>query len=82
MNSKELQNKYNDLKDELDGLKIEKAKAETTLESLSKEKAGLLKELKELAGTEDITEAKAKLEKLNNKLSGLVKEAEEIINGN
>lgn len=79
MNSKELQSKYNNLKEELSELTLNKAKAEANLESLSNTQKEIKEELKKLSGTDNIEEAKKKLEALEKKLSDLVEKAEGIL---
>ena len=79
MGSKELQTKYNNLKEELSELTVKKAKAEANLDSVSETQSSIKKELKALSGTDNIEEAKKKLDALESKLSVLIEKAEAIL---
>lgn len=80
MNNKELQEKYNSLTKELDQLKVEKIKLQTTLEALNVKKAELESKVKEIAAVNTVEEAKEKLNTVKATLDQLISKAEGLIN--
>ena len=79
MDSKELQQKFNSLKEELESLKLKKARAETQLESLEESKETTFNTLKTMTKVDTIEEVKKIHEKLKVKIEELVTEAEGLL---
>lgn len=79
MLNRELQEKYNKLTEELQLLKIEKARLEERLERDEAEQKKLQKEILEATKTNSIEEAKKVIGGIEAKLVEKVKEAEELL---
>lgn len=81
MSNQDLQQRFQSLSNEIEGLNLQKAKAEANMENLTVEKDKVENQILELANAKTIEEAKQKLEKLQQKLESLEAEAEAVLNG-
>ena len=79
MANKDLQVRYNELKEKLENFKSEKIKLETVLESLQKQEKDLENKIKSIASTDTVEEAEKKLSLVEKKLESLIEEAEGIL---
>jgi UDP-N-acetyl-D-mannosaminuronic acid transferase (WecB/TagA/CpsF family) len=79
MTNKELQQKFNELTDRLNALKLEDARLETQLEALEKEQGDTEKKLMTAANVENILDAAKKKDQLEAKIKELIAEAETLL---
>lgn len=79
MNSKELQDKYNNLTAKLKNAEMEKVKLSTQLETITAQHKNIEKQILEAAGTPTVEEAVKSLEQLEKVIAEQVAEAEKLL---
>jgi hypothetical protein len=82
MTNEQMQEKFKSLSNMLNNLKLEKAKAEANLETLTNQKSSALDSLQVIANVNTVEEAEEALVTIKQELMSLAEQAEAILHAN